>query len=187
MEFIRFTFNPEDSRRPQRLRQSPEGEWVRYDDAQAKIDRLTAERDEAEAEVERVKGVLEKLSEIAMLHLKWRDQALAQAAAAALEMRKRATVTYAMYSGVDLTKRLNSLPIDPDAQKALDRMLAEAEQRGYANAMEAERKDADQRISKAREDAIRLSASIAEAWKAFDGEDYRPVEAAILALLTDGG
>ena len=28
---IRYTFNPEDSRRPQQLRSDPAGEWVRYD------------------------------------------------------------------------------------------------------------------------------------------------------------
>lgn len=49
----------------------------------------------------------------------------ARAAAAAMDMRKRAAATYAMYSGVDLTKRLLSLPIDPDATEALNQMLNE--------------------------------------------------------------
>lgn len=107
---------------------------------------------------------------------------LAQAAAAALEMRKRATVTYAMYSGVDLTKRLRTLPIPTDAQKALDQMLAQA-----------------------REDAIREAAALCAPKKAkvtrgnrFTPSVTNPQSAAaqaarkqcqdsILALLNEGG
>lgn len=145
-----------------RMKKSVQGSYVRYNDAQAAIARLTAER----------------------------DQALARAAAAAMEMRERAAehawnkrdlladaekkqidagLTGRDYYGRRLeaellSRSIRALPIDPDAQKALDKLLA-----------------------KSREDAIRLSASIAESWKAFDGEDYRPVESVILALLNDGG
>lgn len=128
------------------------------------------------------------------------DQALARAAAAATDMLERAAEIMdspaqywdAIWTGRDsvlikkYAKSIRALDIDPDAQKALDRLLTEAEQRGYAKAMEAERKDSDQRISKAREDAIREAAHLIEC----DGDALggkSGAAKAILALLTDGG
>lgn len=67
-----------------------------------------------------------------------RDQALARAAAAAMEMRERAvSVTVDLgprYDGrpvhyhipENVKSAIRTLPIDPDAQKALDQMLAKA-------------------------------------------------------------
>lgn len=81
-----------------------------------------------------------------------RDAALAREAVV-IEQTKRALAMGEAGYSVRLT------PFD--AQAALDSLLTEAEQRGYANAMEAERKDADQRISKARADAFEKAADMA--------------------------
>lgn len=118
-----------------------------------------------------------------------RDNALARAAAAAMEMRERAAehawnkrdlladaekkqidagLTGRDYYGRRLeaellSRSIRALPIDPDAQKALDRMLA-----------------------KAREDAIREAAHLIEC----DGDALggkSGAAKAILALLNDGG
>lgn len=96
-----------------------------------------------------------------------RDQALARAAAAAMEMREQAaSATREMQDinpvGKDYGREnaiyqaetmIRALPIDPDAQKALDAMLAQAQ-----------------------EDAIREAA-----------DAYKNGIGAILALLNDGG
>lgn len=100
-----------------------------------------------------------------------RDEALARAAAAAMEMRERAAAVSGHYMSDEVDELLldiwrediRALPIDTDAQKALDKMLA-----------------------KAREDAIREAAHLIEC----DGDALggKPGAAkAILALLNDGG
>lgn len=109
-----------------------DGEFVLHSDAQAEIARLTAER----------------------------DQALARAAAAAMEMRDRAAKrieSLGFSAGF-----IHSLTIDPDAQKALDKMLA-----------------------KVRKDAIREAADLCKS--PFVGRCWEDCHDAILALLTDGG
>lgn len=108
-----------------------DGLYVLHSDAQAEIARLTAER----------------------------DQALARAADAAMEMRDRAAQEMpTTFSYNHLSGRIRTLPIDPDAQKALDRLLA-----------------------KAREDAIREAAEL------FTHIEAYPVKSRILALLNEGG
>lgn len=118
-----------------------------------------------------------------------RDQSHAQAAAAAMDMRERAA-THTQWTAWGerhvLTeaarKAIRALPIDPDAQKALDKLLAQA-----------------------REDAIREAAALCAPKKAkvtrgnrFTPSVTNPQSAAaqaarkqcqdsILALLTDGG
>ncbi|KRS17500.1 hypothetical protein [Roseovarius indicus] len=64
--------------------------------------------------------------------------------------------------------------IDTDAQAALDAVRAEAEQRGYANAMEAERKDADSRIealqAENREQALQILTTLGQAQDAYEAQ-----------------
>ena len=104
-----------------------DGEYVRYDDAQAEIARLTAERDQA----------LARAAEIT-------SSATALAAAAAMEMRERAassdlwlpliqeqsegewTQKQIEQDADNFGAAVRALPIDPDAQKALDKLLAKA-------------------------------------------------------------
>lgn len=104
-----------------------------------------------------------------------RDQALARAAAAAMEMRDRAakvcdddgvsTTSDAEGRMIavwlsDAASEIRALPIDTDAHKALDKMLAQA-----------------------REDAIREAASACD-WGDIHGDNAVTV---ILSLLNDGG
>lgn len=206
----------------------PDGEFVRYDDAQAEIARLKLERayaqdslDAAKEEIARLTAELDELK--ASNHGLWgrletcrqdevklkaeRDRAkellqlcikgnkalkdktqiaLAQAAAAAMEMRERAERDCRGWDDLECDPSINlisnsirALPIDPDAQKALDRLLA-----------------------KAREDAIRemdMPGSFIDSWHKVtewceaEGETvsaqtaWGEVKQAILALLTDGG
>ena len=102
-----------------------------------------------------------------------RDHALARAAAAAMEVRERAAnVTVDMGTQYDgrsvhyhiperVKGAIRALPIDPDAQEALDNLL-----------------------SKAREDAIREAADIVNKNRDISGWVSHD---AILALLNDGG
>lgn len=78
----RYECVPWDIRRAD-MKQNPEGEWARFDDVQAKIARLTAERDAA----------IKVLSEAA-----------------------------------------TAPPIDPDAQKALDQLLAKVREDSFREA-----------------------------------------------------
>lgn len=105
----------------------------RANQAEAEIARLTAERDILKNwqdhnanEVPRLKMQIEAMQ-------KGRDQALACAAAAAMEMREAA-------AGVTMLvgdhQRIRALPIDPDAQKALDRLLAKAREDALREALE---------------------------------------------------
>ena len=96
-----------------------------------------------------------------------RDQALAQAAAAAMEMRERCVRVLDNYTGTGfLADQILALPIDPDAQKALDKMLAQA-----------------------RDVAIREAASVSGHYMSTD-EDELLLDMwreDILDLLNDGG
>lgn len=88
------------------------GEYVRYDDAQAEITRLTAER----------------------------DAALARAGAAAMDMREQAATCTEWTAWGErripdpISTRIRVLPIASDAQAALDKLIREAEQRGQIKA-----------------------------------------------------
>lgn len=143
------------------------------DELQAEVDRLTAalERTEANRDV-----ILSDLAEVTAE----RDQALAQAAAAAVEMRERAAGVLdeirTIISNGDLTQgvrldmidklALRDLPIDPDALKALDKMLA-----------------------KSREDAIREAAAVSGHYMSTEADELLldMWREDILDLLTDGG
>lgn len=121
-------------------------------------DALAKERDGLATEVERLTAE--------------RDHALAQAAAAAMEMRDRAANSVEGWSLYTVegdpfealaAEEIRNLPIDPDAQQALNQLLA-----------------------KAREDAIREAAHLIEC----DGDALggkSGAAKAILALLNDGG
>lgn len=139
------------------------------DDAQAEIARLTSERDLLKNwqdhnanEVPRLKMQIEAMQE-------GRDQARARAASAAMDMRERAAGVCAHHltDEADMlladmwAEHIRALPIDPDAQKALDKMLA-----------------------KAREDAIREAADIVSKNRDISGWVSHD---AILALLNEGG
>lgn len=114
-----------------------------------------------------VRGMENKDAEIARLTTE-RDTALARASAAALEMRERAAdcadikcSKHGQYSLAQSCRdAIRALPIDPDAQQALDKMLA-----------------------KAREDAIREAAAIVNKNRDISGWVSHD---AILALLNDG-
>ena len=116
-------------------------------DDKAEIARLTAERDQEREEHTDT--------------LKLLDHALAQAAAAAMEMRDRAAqAAYHWWDDDDVRQHIRALPTDPDAQKALDEML-----------------------EKAREDAIREAADIVNKNRDISGWVSHD---AILALINDG-
>ena len=107
------------------------------------------------------------------------NQALARAAAAAMEMREH-IIKWLQNAGIagggvgdPLTELLLALPIDPDAQKALDKLLA-----------------------KAREDSIREAAEVCDnqinpSVEMSDPKDWAigidQCRDAILALINDGG
>lgn len=155
-------------------------------DAQAEIARLTAERDEALARAEKaeidaeffrsevkLRNRIESTNDTASDLQRKYEEALARAATAALEMRERAvSVTVDLGPGYDgrpvhyhipenVKSAIRALPIDPDTQKVLGRMLV-----------------------KAREDAIGEAAKVAIK-QAYYGD--HSTAKAILALLNDGG
>lgn len=115
------------------------GIWVvNYDDAQAEIARLTAERDQALAKCdslnEKLGAWMRRAGKAEARYAEAKDQA----AAAAMEMREAAskicdgTAKYHISDpdGIEVVRmtsaEIRALPINPDAQKALNRLLAKA-------------------------------------------------------------
>lgn len=138
----------------------------------AEIARLRSELERTESQWA---GLYDKLNLIARKTQTERDQALARAAAAAMEMRERSADAAEDYCSdmpdlaghghsVGIKDRIRTLPIgpiDPDSQKALDKMLVQA-----------------------REDAIREAADIVNKNRDISGWVSHD---AILALINDGG
>lgn len=110
-------------------------------DQQAEIARLSAQRVRLSEQYTTACRIIEKMATK-------RDQAQARAAAATMEMRERAaSVTVDLgprYDGrpvhyhipENVKSVIRALPIDPDAQKALDQMLAKAREDAIREALE---------------------------------------------------